>query len=66
VVRRRRDESLPQRGRSAPGARAGQKALVYISTETGEEKSFSFGELHTEVQRAAAMMIALGVGRGDG
>jgi len=46
-------------------ARAGQKALVYISTETGEEKSFSFGELHTEVQRAAAMMIALGVGRGD-
>jgi len=46
-------------------ARAGQKALVYISTETGEEKSFTYGELHAEVQRAAAMMIALGVGRGD-
>jgi propionyl-CoA synthetase len=46
-------------------ARAGQKALVYISTETGEEKSFTYGELHAEVQRAAAMMIGLGVGRGD-
>jgi propionyl-CoA synthetase len=46
-------------------ARAGQKALVYISTETGEEKSFTYRELHAEVQRAAAMMKALGVGKGD-
>jgi propionyl-CoA synthetase len=46
-------------------ARAGQPALVYISTETGEEKSFSYGELHAEVQRAAAMMKSLGVGKGD-
>ena len=45
--------------------RGGQKALVYISTETGEEKSFTFRELHAEVQRAAAMMQSLGVGRGD-
>jgi propionyl-CoA synthetase len=46
-------------------ARSGQKALVYISTETGEEKSFSYAELHAEVQRAAAMMRSLGVGKGD-
>jgi propionyl-CoA synthetase len=46
-------------------ARSGQKALVYISTETGEEKSFSYAELHAEVQRAAAMMHSLGVGKGD-
>jgi len=26
-------------------------ALVYISTETGEERSFSYRELHLEVQR---------------
>ena len=47
------------------GARAGQKALVYISTETGEERSFTYCELHAEVQRAAAMMRSLGVGKGD-
>jgi len=47
------------------GARARQTALVYISTETGEEKTFTYAELHAEVQRAAAMMKALGVGKGD-
>ncbi len=46
-------------------ARGGQKALVYISTEVNEEKSFTYRELHAEVQRAAAMMQALGVKRGD-
>jgi propionyl-CoA synthetase len=46
-------------------ARAGQKALVYISTETGEERTFTYGELHAEVQRAAAAMKSLGVGKGD-
>ena len=46
-------------------ARGDQKALVYISTETGEERSFSYGELHAEVQRAAAIMKSLGVGKGD-
>jgi propionyl-CoA synthetase len=45
--------------------RGGEKALVYISTETGEERSFSYRELHLEVQRAAAMMRSLGVGKGD-
>src|SRR2546422_279145 len=47
------------------GTRGDQKALVYLSTETGEERSFSYRELHVEVQRAAAMMRSLGVGRGD-
>ncbi|HZF18987.1 MAG TPA: propionate--CoA ligase [Burkholderiales bacterium] len=46
-------------------ARAAQPALVYLSTETGEEKSTTYAELHAEVQRAAAMMRSLGVGRGD-
>src|SRR3989440_272197 len=48
------------------GARGEQKALVYISTETGEERSFSYRELHLEVQRAAAMMRSLGAGKGGG
>src|SRR5262245_5662776 len=46
-------------------ARASQPALVYLSTETGETRSFSYRELHAEVQRAAAMMKALGVAKGD-
>jgi len=46
-------------------ARAKQKALVYVSTEVDEEKSFTFEELHREVQRTAAMMQSLGVRKGD-
>jgi propionyl-CoA synthetase len=46
-------------------ARSGQKALVYISTETGEEKTYTFRELHTEVNRVAAMLRSLGVTQGD-
>ncbi|MEY3970485.1 MAG: hypothetical protein RLZZ80_183 [Pseudomonadota bacterium] len=45
--------------------RANQKALVYISTETNEEKVYSYAELHQEVQRMAAIMQTLGVKRGD-
>jgi len=45
--------------------RAGQTALVYISTEMNEEKSFSYRELHAEVQRVAAMLQSLGVTKGD-
>ena len=33
--------------------RAGQAALVAISTETDSERSYSFAELHAEVQRMA-------------
>ena len=40
-------------------------ALIFISTETGIEKTWSFRELHTEVNRCAAMLKALGVLKGD-
>src|ERR1043165_8273297 len=46
-------------------ARGDQPALVFVSTETGVEKSSSFNELHAEVQRTAASLIELGVGKGD-
>ena len=46
-------------------ARAGQKALVYVSTEVDQERSYTFAELHREVQRVAAMMQSLGVKKGD-
>jgi propionyl-CoA synthetase len=46
-------------------ARGDQKALVWISTEVNEEKSFTYRELHAEVQRVASMMRSLGVGKGD-
>jgi propionyl-CoA synthetase len=41
------------------------KALVYISTETDEEKIYSFSELRTEVMRMAAIYQELGVKKGD-
>ncbi len=46
-------------------ARARQPALVFVSTETGTEKTYTYGELHAEVNRVAAMMQSLGVSRGD-
>ncbi len=46
-------------------ARAAQPALIHVSTETGSERVYSFAELHAEVQRMAAVLIELGVGRGD-
>ncbi len=46
-------------------ARGGQKALIYISTETGQEKTYTYRELHAEVNRCAGMIRSLGVGRGD-
>jgi propionyl-CoA synthetase len=46
-------------------ARGGQKALVWISTEVNEEKSWTFAELADEVNRFAAILASLGVGRGD-
>ena len=45
--------------------RASQPALIYISTETGEEKTYTYAELHAEVQRMAAVLQSLGVGKGD-
>ncbi len=47
-------------------AKQGDKpALIAISTETDSEKVYTFKQLQTEVMRAAAMMKALGVGKGD-
>ncbi|HRL54352.1 MAG TPA: AMP-binding protein, partial [Acidovorax temperans] len=45
--------------------RADQPALVAISTETDTERSYSFAELHAEVQRMAATLQGLGVKKGD-
>jgi len=45
--------------------RAEQAALIYVSTETGQERTYSFAELHAEVQRMAAVLLALGVQPGD-
>jgi propionyl-CoA synthetase len=45
--------------------RGDQKALIYLSTETGEERSYTYRELASEVNRVAAMYKAHGVGRGD-
>lgn len=44
---------------------ADKPALIAISTETHSEKTYSFTELHREVQRMAASMLALGVAQGD-
>ena len=46
-------------------ARGQQKALVYISTETGREQTYTYRELHAEVNRCAAMIRSLGVEKGD-
>jgi len=46
-------------------ARAEQKALVWISTEVNETRTFTYRELDAEVNRVAAMMQALGVKRGE-
>ena len=40
-------------------------ALIAVSTETGQEVTYSFAQLRQEVQRMAAIMQAHGVGRGD-
>lgn len=45
--------------------RADQNALIYISTETGQEQSYSYAELHREVNRMAAAIQSLGVQKGD-
>ena len=45
--------------------RAQQNALIFVSTETGEEQTYSFAELHAEVQRMAACLQALDVRQGD-
>jgi propionyl-CoA synthetase len=45
--------------------RADQAAVVFVSTETNTEKTYSFRQLHTEVQCMAAVLQEQGVTQGD-
>ena len=45
--------------------RADQPALIWVSTETDQERVYSFRDLHAEVQRMAAALRELGVKKGD-
>jgi propionyl-CoA synthetase len=45
--------------------RPDQPALIYVSSETGAERTYTFRQLHDEVQRAAAVLLSLGVQKGD-
>ncbi|EHP43112.1 propionyl-CoA synthetase [Cupriavidus basilensis OR16] len=45
--------------------RADQAALIYVSTETGQRRTYSYAELHDEVNRMAAILQALGPARAD-
>jgi len=45
--------------------RPDQNALIFVSTETNQERCYSFRELHAEVQRMAATLLSLGVKKGD-
>ena len=51
------DRHLAQRG--------DQAALICVSTETDTEHTYSFRDLHAEVQRMAAILLSLGVKQGD-
>ena len=45
--------------------RADQNALIFISTETGSNRTYTFRELHTEVNRCAAVLREQGIVKGD-
>ncbi|WP_144156682.1 propionate--CoA ligase [Paraburkholderia sp. BCC1885] len=45
--------------------RAQQNALVYVSTETGIERRYTYAELYAEINRMAAVMRSLGVKPGE-
>jgi propionyl-CoA synthetase len=45
--------------------RSDQAALIYVSTETGERRTYTYRELYEEVNAFAATLQSLGVGRGD-
>lgn len=51
------DRHIQERGHAA--------ALIAVSTETGAERTYTYQELHLEVQRMAAVLQSLGVGQGD-
>lgn len=45
--------------------RGDQAALIFVSTETEQEKTYSYKDLHAEVQRMAAILKDFGVVKGD-
>ena len=45
--------------------RGDQAALIFVSTETEQEKTYTYKELHAEVQRMAAILKDFGVVKGD-
>ncbi len=45
--------------------RGDQPALIYVSTETSEEKTYTYRQLYREVNRMAGILKSLGVARGD-
>lgn len=45
--------------------RSQQPALVWISTEVDQKRTFTYAQLHDEVSRFAAVLKAHGVGKGD-
>jgi propionyl-CoA synthetase len=42
-----------------------RNALIWVSTEVGQEKVYSFAQLLREVERTAAVLLSLGVKSGD-
>ena len=45
--------------------RGDQPALIFVSTETEQEKTYTYKDLHAEVQRMAAILKDFGVVKGD-
>ena len=45
--------------------RGDQAALIFVSTETDQEKTYTFKDLHAEVQRMAGILQSFGVVKGD-
>ena len=45
--------------------RGDQAALIFVSTETDQELTYTYKQLHAEVQRMAASLLSLGVKKGD-
>ena len=46
-------------------ARGDQPALIYVSTETNQSKTYTYAQLFEEVNAFASILRAQGVGRGD-
>ncbi|MEO7324846.1 MAG: propionate--CoA ligase [Dokdonella sp.] len=47
------------------GERGDQLALAVISTENGKRMHYTYAQLHREVNDFAAVLVSLGIGRGD-